>query len=524
MGPGSGLEIKVNYSYPRSDEYEYITGIERINLDEEKKIDLKTGNGFIISSPKSIKKDVKDPNGIFSTKFGQKLGDLNPFMDRYSCQCGALKHRINNGIECEICHTKCKYVDDNFKMFGWIELKEHYVIHPDLYKSIEYLFGPSKVIPDKKNRTGKSSVLKNILYFNASISQDGKILGVLDRPANEPFFGIGMTEFHERFDEILQYYAAKNPKKSEYYFDIVADRDKVFIQSIPVFTTHLRPTDIQDENMFYEPMNAHYNMINILAHRVNKNRTKMDRDIKQKNQYLYQLQMKMMDLYLDVLEICKGKKGSFRSLVGGRCNFSSRAVIAQDPSLRIDQIRLPYTELVITLQQQIINILRRLYNISMAEAISVVTKSQAQKDKIVADIIDNIIHNTTPEGLPVLLNRNPTISYGSIMQMYCVGYTDDLTIRVPNQILPPMAADFDGDTLNVFHIINREFYLRACQIFNPRNAMYISRNDGMLNNAVMPQRDTLINANTMYRMSRPFYTEAQMANILRLKEKVTRNF
>lgn len=512
------LQLKVNYSYPVSNEYDFITRMERINLDEERKIDIETGNGFIISSPKAtIKKDIKDPDGIFSTRFGQKLGDLNPFMDRYSCQCGALKHRVNHGIRCEICGTKCKYVDDNFKMFGWIVLNEYYAIHPDLYKSIETLCGPSKVNAETKK--AKGTKLQNMLFFNSEISQDGHLIGVMNRPVDEPFFGIGMIEFYNRFDEIIDFYVAKYPKKKDIYEDIKADRDKVFTQSIPVFTTHLRPTDIQDKNMFFEPMNADYNMINIHAHRINKNRTKMDRDVKQKNQYLYKMQMKIMDLYDKVIEVCKGKKGQFRSLVGGRYNFSSRAVIAQDPSLRIDQLKLPYAELVITLQQQIINILRRLYNISMYEAYDIVYKAQTTKDERVAAIIDSIIKNTHPEGLPVILNRNPTINYGSILQMFCIGYTDDLTIRVPLQVLPPLAADFDGDSLNVFHIINRIFFDRAYEVFNPRNAMYISRNDGTLNNAVMPQRDTIINSNTLVYLGRQNYDEKRMAMINAIREK-----
>lgn len=35
----------------------------------------------------------------------------------------------------------------------------------------------------------------------------------------------------------------------------------------------------------------------------------------------------------------------------------------------------------------------------------------------------------------------PTINYGSILQMYCVGFTDTLTLSVPLQILKLLAAD-----------------------------------------------------------------------------------
>ena len=81
--------IQINYSYPKSDEYDFVSYMERIDFDQEKEDDIRKGNGFIISSPKAtIKKDVKNPDGIFSTRFGQRLGDVNPFIEigRASCR------------------------------------------------------------------------------------------------------------------------------------------------------------------------------------------------------------------------------------------------------------------------------------------------------------------------------------------------------------------------------------------------------------------------------------------------------
>jgi hypothetical protein len=49
--------------------------------------------------------------------------------------------------------------------------------------------------------------------------------------------------------------------------------------------------------------------------------------------------------------------------------------------------------------------------------------------------------------------------------------------------------------------------------------MYISRNNGMLNNAVMVQRDTLINANTLNDLCYNKYTPEEMAHINAIKDK-----
>ena len=92
-------------------------------------------------------------------------------------------------------------------------------------------------------------------------------------------------------------------------------------------------------------------------------------------------------------------------------------------------------------------------------------------------------------------------------------------MSVPLQVLKLMAADFDGDVLNIFHIINSTFFERAYVVFNPRNAMYISRIDGKLNNDVIVQRDSLINANTLLWLGRHNYTEEQKKKIAMIKEK-----
>ena len=49
--------------------------------------------------------------------------------------------------------------------------------------------------------------------------------------------------------------------------------------------------------------------------------------------------------------------------------------------------------------------------------------------------------------------------------------------------------------------------------------MYISRVDGKLNKDVLPQRDTLINANTFLYLGRGNYSKEQMDKIKAIKER-----
>ena len=80
------------------------------------------------------------------------------------------------------------------------------------------------------------------------------------------------------------------------------------------------------------------------------------------------------------------------------------------------------------------------------------------------------------------------------------------------------------DALNVFHIINEAFFIRANQIFNPRNAMYISRNNGSFNLDACVQRDTLINANTLMHLGRKNYNKDQLNKLRMLKQKTKEHY
>ena len=518
QGNEDEIGIKINFSYPNDPNFDYVTYMPRIDFDKEMENDLRTGNGFLIKSPKgSLKKDIRNKDGIFSTKFGQRLGDLNPFMDRYSCPCGETTSKMRNGEICKKCGYPVVKVGENFHMFGWMHITDEYaIIHPDMYKQLESFFGRSKFSKERKDT--KKFVLKNMIDYDKEISQDGFEVGPIQKPG-EPFYGIGMIEFHERFDEIMEFYYNKyktNKKKMEIYNDIMMDRDKLFIHSIPVYTTQLRPIDINADTMYFEKTNGMYNMMVRLVQSVNRNKRRMDRSPKLKNEQIFRLQEKFMKLYDEIVSILNGKRGELRSLVSGRFNFSSRSVIIQDPTLRIDQVRLPYSCLVIAYEQRIINILMKTYNITANEAWDKWYKAITVKDITIYKILEDMIH-ASGEGLPLIINRNPTISYGSIMQCFCVGINDNFSLSVPLTILPPLAADFDGDIINVLTLINEPFFIRAWQVFNPRNAMYLSRDNGMANKQVFPQRDTIINAQALNDLSWKFYSKEEIDYINALK-------
>lgn len=434
--------LDLNISYPYDPNYEYKTQLERLDLDKERENDIMHDKGFIIAPSQGIKKDLKNQFSIFSSKFGQTIKDVNPFGNRYRCECGYLQNKVNNGCLCPVCNTRVKYVDDDYNYFGWFVLKDYYIISPAFYSGIRYFIGKD---------------FDKIIEYDPVVDEDGHQQAP-DRPKDQPFYGIGLIEFRERFDEVMEYYANKNKSKVEYYNDIMAQKDIVWTQSIPVFTVLLRPYDVDRFTFSHEATNAYYNSINTKVTALNRSKL-MEETAKsngastgpiRKNiqKMLLELQLKLDKLYNEIIDIIKGKKGNIRSLFGGRCNFTSRNVITADPTLRIDEVRIPYSALIELLQQSILNILTKTYNLSYADAYRKWYQANLKKDKTIINIINSIIKNSMENhrGLPVLINRNPTISYGSILQMYCVGISDptekfEYVMQLPLQILPLLAAD-----------------------------------------------------------------------------------
>ena len=317
MSKQKETNVKISLQYPHNDKFDYTTELVRINLDKERANDIRNGKGFIIDQPKSIKKDIKLQGGIFSNRYGSTLSDDDSFVDRYRCDCGLTRGSINHGEICPSCGTMVKYKDDNMSIFGWIVLKKYHIIHPNLYRSLEAFIGVQRM-----NR-----------IIEADIQVDSNGIEYRNPPdpkkKDEYFKGIGLPEFYERFDEIMDYYLALYPHKKEYYDDIMRHRDIVFTQSIPVFTTLLRPTKLDNAgSLKYEKTNENYNMLAHLVAQVNKDKLKPDRQKKNKYEMLYDIQVQFNDLYTELKEILEGKKGDLRSSIGGRLTILSSRIIA----------------------------------------------------------------------------------------------------------------------------------------------------------------------------------------------------
>ena len=402
------MQIKTTLQYPFNPDYEFRTKLVRLDFTEEMKKDMEKGKGFFIKEPQALNKALKSSDSIYSDKYMKTLQDPDAFTDKYSCDCGATQGLDFAGMTCDICHTEVKYVGDDFEIFGWIKLKEPYVIiHPNLYKSLETYFGVS--------------TLDMMIEPNIELNENGLPMTAYDKKIHDQrlkkkftkkkskvdttFSGIGMMQLHDRFDEILEYFHEKNKnKKLDYYQDILDNRDKIFIHAIPVYSTGLRPFKTEGGRFTFEGTNAIFQIMAKLAAKVNQDSLAIYNIPKYRNSLLWDLQERYNALYKECEAILSGKKGNIRLLIGGRCNFTSRSIITPDPTLRINQVKLPYHGLMELLQQTIVNILTKSYSISYSQAYMMWYRGQIKEDPRLYKIIDNLIKAN--DGINVLINRN----------------------------------------------------------------------------------------------------------------------
>ena len=494
--------VKITLRYPQSDEYEYFTKLIRINLDEFREKMIKEGKGFIISEPAGIKKDIKLQGGIFSSRYGSNsMADADSFGGRFSCKCGDKRGSIRNGEFCEICKTRVKYVSDDVSITGFLKLKDYYwIIHPTYYRTLAAFIGVER--------------LNRIILPDIKIDIDGNELPVEPKQKNEPFAGIGILQFHDRYEEVLNFYLSKSPMKRIYYDDLLANKNNVWTHTIAVFSSLLRPSYLDNGSLKYEACNDHFNILAKLVYQCNNDVLSIDRKSKERLALLYDIQYNLNNLYIECRDIMAKKKGDIRAAIGGRYCFSARAVIKQDVTLKADEIKLPFMALCILLEQVIVNILKRSYHFGYADAYKkwkrcIITGY----DQVIYDILDGLIKNED-HGLPVIINRNPTIAYGGILSVKCIGINMDYTMSISILVLQSMGADFDGDTLNIWYLYMKQLIEVADKVLNPKYMM-ISNNDGQCNTQFMHYKDYTINANALKMLYE--YRPDQIEKIKRLQ-------
>lgn len=407
----------------------------KLDWDKECEKDFITNKGFEIIEPAFKGKEGKEEKslyGIHSPLFATDWEDEDAFSERYSCKCREMKGRVYEGEICPICRTKVVFRDVDLKITGWIILHNHCVIQPIFYKMLKSIIGDkafSEIIEPEKDMT-----------------RDGQIVR---KGGKNQFKGIGLIEFRDRFDEIMDYYRDKKKNKRELINEVMREKEKVFTHCIPVYSSVLRPVSFKGETYFYNRIDRKYNAIFSLSRLLNNTslialKKKKNKKFKSdESTILVSVQKKLMELWELIFEQINQKEGHIKEqILGGRINFSARNVIIPDPELRADEIRLGYLAFLELYKYEIIAHLVKINDISENEAFEQWYRATINYNPKIYKIMMYLVKKRKPR---VIINRNPTINYGSMLLMKVVDikneYKDDYTMSLPIQILRVLNAD-----------------------------------------------------------------------------------
>ncbi|UCF10479.1 MAG: DNA-directed RNA polymerase subunit beta' [Candidatus Bipolaricaulota bacterium] len=159
-----------------------------------------------------------------------------------------------------------------------------------------------------------------------------------------------------------------------------------------------------------------------------------------------------------------GKHGRLRrNLLGRRVDYSGRAVIVVDPSLRLNQCGLP-KKMALELFKPFI--LHYLETTTFSDFDEIKNRALRGEMPEVWDILEKLISKH-----PVLLNRAPTLHRLS-MQAFEPVLVDGEAIHIHPLVCPPYNADFDGDQMAVHLPLSAEAIEEARSLMAaPRNIL-----------------------------------------------------
>lgn len=393
---------------------------------------LLTGKGFRIKQQKSFDtKFKKFKDGIHSVNFGTSWEDEDAFKDRYSCECGKKKGSVYEGEICPECGTKVGFVDVDLGKFGWIVMNSRYkVINPSMYALLQKYIG--------------KTALENMLKFTKEPDADGHY------PPNPPtgknkYTSIGLLGFREKLVEILEYYRPKKPKKEDYYWEILKKWDCIFTSAVPVYSNVLRPITTSPQEYHYTKVEQAFNVITGCVNRLNVYKGEIDEtNISNINTLLFKIQEKVNAVDELTFKMLDKKTGHIHDgIFGGRMDFSARDVIVPDPTLRANQIKLSYLAVLELYKLEICNMITKINGCSYTAALKYWFDAHIRFSKFVYEVMIYIMEKTK-YGMICLINRNPTIDFGSFDCMHVVGITDNydnMTMSLPVQILGKLNAD-----------------------------------------------------------------------------------
>jgi hypothetical protein len=207
------------------------------------------------------------------------------------------------------------------------------------------------------------------------------------------------------------------------------------------------------------------------------------------------------DVYSHITGTLSGKTGLIRDQFLGRSiDFSSRAVIVPDPTLKAHEIIIPRK---IFLKLWLIEYYRYLRTmlkdewatLQTAKILSSVTKTEnsyTNELEYVDEFIEYFFRESDYRQRIVLVNRQPTLWRYGMPGVIVSGITEENVIKISPISTQPLNADFDGDTYALYRLHDRGAIQEISQNAYTLNNIQYDHNTAYLNTLSMESKYSFV--------------------------------
>lgn len=475
------------------------------NWDELATEQIAKGYGFRITEPG--KSDVNETAGYYSIHsplYGSDYNNESGFLGIWQCRCGRINGRAyaDGRTICSNCNEPVTFYPIDMRKTGWIIMDRDMIMTGGMFKRIQAYIGVDRLdqILDYETPNKRVSVVGN------------------------PYVGIGMVEFRERFSEIMNFYLSRATTKIAQYNFIMANQNKIWSHAIPVYSMHLRYFLVESSQIKYSKADIIFKRIftnvTILNDRFEMQRRKEQRALRdrarairgddtrrnteermRRENILYDIQKEVEKLWeLSFSEVdTSSKTGLYRIVsAGGRINYVARCVIVKNVTLKQDEIGLGYVCFLELYKNEIMQKLSKLYGYDAKQASMLWAEAKVEFNATVYDVMIRMI---TEETQYADIWRNPTINFGSWMTMKIVNINTDINdycLELPVLVLAKPNADMDGDIMNVRAHVDLISGQKAYECQNPLDNMMISHNDGLFDKDMNVKKDLEMDLNAFF--------------------------
>lgn len=395
--------------------------------------------------------DQKDEvnNTIFTTNQADGVYSSVP-----ACQCGERTGRHRIGSICNNCNTAVEEpIQEYLQPMVWLRSPDGVapLVNPIIWYMLRREFSIAGY-----GKFDTISYLTNTSY-RSDISTTEKMRKLFQCLDEANLHIRGYNHFIKHFDEYMEFlftcpvFKRKNDDKSSLYYLIQSNKDKIFTSHLPLPNRSLLIIEKTRYSTYIdESLTTIIEAARILtgidfpeaipqSDRVKQNKT---------SRCMALVSHYYKEYYREYLT---PKEALIRrNVISGRKDYTARCVISSIPGEhRFDEIHVPWATSINWLRNHIYSkCLHR--GMSPNQTFDFVNKYNKEYHPVMHEIINELIQEAGPRGIPVLGNRNPSLGRNSIQRVFFTKVktdVDDITISLSVLICPNWNAD-SNDTFN----------------------------------------------------------------------------